>query len=184
MSDALPKPETADEFIAWAMQQNKRYQMCNGEVIAMASERNRHNLTKQQTWLALREAVLAAGLSCTVLGDGATVKVNDQNVYEPDVTVDCSEALDLDSVLAETPVILVEVTSPSSGTLDSQQKLHDYFQVASVQHYLILEPGRKYAVHHARQSDGTILTRILHSGMIDLDPPGVSIDLSSLFPEE
>ena len=67
MAETKTKKITADEFLAWAMAQpeGQRYELCQGEVVAMAPERNRHNLTKQRTWRALDDAVRAGNMACT-----------------------------------------------------------------------------------------------------------------------
>ena len=44
----LPRPlrMTADEFLAWAMEQEGRYELASGEVVAMAPERAAHSRAK------------------------------------------------------------------------------------------------------------------------------------------
>jgi Uma2 family endonuclease len=148
----------------------------------MAPERNRHNLTKQRTWRALDDAVRARNMACTVLGDGATVIVDEITAYEPDVTVQCGAEIDLDAVTADHPLILVEVVSPATGDVDTGQKLEDYFRLPSVRHYLILRAEAKTVIHHARRADGAILTAILKEGVLTLDPPGLTVEVAALFP--
>jgi hypothetical protein len=48
-------------------------------------------------------------------------------------------------------------------------------------HYLIVDLGRRRIVHFRRQTDGMISVAILHDGGIALDPPGLSLAVSSLF---
>jgi Uma2 family endonuclease len=65
---------TAEEFIAWALEQpTGRYELDNGTVVATAPERVNHARVKSQGWLALRTAIAARGLACEALPDGATV---------------------------------------------------------------------------------------------------------------
>jgi len=69
---------TADEFISWAMDQpkGKRYELSNGEVVAMPLERVRHTRVKNLIWLRLRETLRARKLACEALGDGVSVRVD------------------------------------------------------------------------------------------------------------
>lgn len=182
MAEPLPKQLMAEAFIQWTMDQPRgRYEMRAGEIVEMSAERNRHNLCKQEAWLALRTAVLAGKLPFTVLGDGATVIVDDHTVYEPDVTVQCGAEIDLDAVTADRPVIVVEVVSPSSRNIDVGAKLSDYFEIESIQHYLILDPEKRRAIHHAR--DGArIASTVLRDGTLTLDPPGITVEVADLFP--
>src|SRR4051812_46294036 len=81
---------TADEFIAWAMEQpSDRYERENGLVVAMSPERVRHAIAKGQAWLALRNAIAAHGLACQAVPDGATVRIDDRTIYEPDALIRC-----------------------------------------------------------------------------------------------
>jgi Uma2 family endonuclease len=79
------------------------------------------------------------------------------------------------------PVIIVEVTSPSTRGLDASVKLSGYFSVASVAHYVMVSPDGPPVVHHARQQDGKILTSIITDGIIRFDPPGLEISVAELF---
>ncbi len=172
----------AQEFLRWVatLPEGQRYELVSGEMVAMAPERNRHNLVKAECWLTLRQAVRKAGVSCTVLSDGATVEVDEENVYEPDVTVQCGMPIDLESTTATHPTILVEVLSPSTQGVDSSKKLLGYFQLASVAHYLVVDPAKQAVIHHYR-SVGGIETTLLHEGSLQLNPPGITLAIADFF---
>ena len=43
-------------------------------------------------------------------------------------------------------------------------------------------PGdRSPGIHHQRQSDGTILTTIVHDGVLTLVPPGIELGVAEMF---
>ena len=169
------------EFLAWAdAQAHGRYELVDGEVFAMSPERARHNLVKLAAALALRDAVLAAKLPCTVFTDGISVVIDDQNTREPDASVQCGVDVDLDSMILQAPMIVVEVASPSSERVDTETKLVDYFSVASICHYLIILPEQRVVVHHRRINGANIETRIVHEGDITLTPPGMALAVAAL----
>ena len=62
-------------------------------------------------------------------------------------------------------------------------KVRRYFELPSIQHYLILDPDDRLVIHYARGADGVLLTRIVSGGEIRLDPPGFTVEAASLFPE-
>ncbi len=173
---------TATEFLEWteALDDNQRYELLAGEPVAMSPERNRHNLVKMSCWRALDNAVRKAGLDCTVLGDGASVVVSDEDVYEPDVTVQCGEAIDLDATSVPYPTIVVEVLSPSTKGIDAGGKLYGYFQLASVLHYVMIDPAKQVIIHHYRVDDA-VRTALIKDGMIEIDPPGIEIAVADCF---
>jgi Uma2 family endonuclease len=173
---------TTDQFIAWAMEQPEgcRYELVAGEVVGMAPERSAHALTKAHLWRRLAEAVEAAELACDVYPDGMTVEIDESHAYEPDALVRCGPRLPDHTVKLNDPVVVVEVRSPSTRARDSGAKLVDYFRLPSVQHYLIVRTEDRALIHHARNADGTILTRIVREGPLRLDPPGLTV--TDLFP--
>ena len=181
MTSPKPLRMTADEFIPWAMDQEGRFELASGEVVATAPERAAHNLVKAEVWRALRDATRSAGLPCQVFTDGMAVRVDENTVYEPDATVRCGEPLDGDAVEFSDPVVVVEVLSPSTRARDAGAKLADYFRLSSVRHYLILRTDTRSAIHHARGEDGAIATAILSEGELRLDPPGLAIALEAVF---
>ena len=63
---ASPLPRmTSAEFVDWAMRQpSGRYELVDGEVVAMSPERSGHNRVKGNVFVALRAAIKAAGLPC------------------------------------------------------------------------------------------------------------------------
>jgi len=173
---------TAAEFLQWTSElpEGDRYELVAGEPVAMAPERNRHNLVKIDCLLSLRQAIRTARLGCTILGDGATVEIDGSNVYEPDVTVQCGKPIDVDATVASHPTILVEVLSPSTKGVDTSDKLIGYFQLPSVEHYLVIDPVRYAVIHHYRAGDG-IGTSLLREGALKLDPPGIELNIVDFF---
>jgi Uma2 family endonuclease len=175
----LPRGLTVDQFVAWYKEQPGRYELHDGDVYAMSPARVRHSVMKGRAYTALTDAVQRAGVPCHVMPDGIAVHVSDRKWYEPDALVYCGPEAPDDDISIANPVIVVEVASPSTVRLDETAKLSGYFDVPSVQHYLIVYPD-KPVVHHQRQADGTILTRLLSTGPLRLDPPGLDLDVESL----
>ncbi len=118
MSVTTPARMTADEFIAWAMQQpeGQRYELVDGEAVGMAPERAGHARAKGLVYEALAQAIRAADVPCEAFPDGMSVRVDADTVYEPDALVRCGSPLDDDAVEVPDPLIVVEVVSPSSAS--------------------------------------------------------------------
>jgi Uma2 family endonuclease len=176
VSDPTPIPRmTSDDFIAWAMIQpeTEDYELAGGEVIAMAPEPVTRVRAKLHIARRLTAAIDAAGVDCEVFLAGPAVVVDATTVYEPDVLVRCGSDLDGETARISDPVIVVEVLSRSTKGRDTGAKLADYFRLPAVRHYLIVQAEDRVIIHHARNDDGSIMTRILHDGPISLDPPGI-----------
>jgi Uma2 family endonuclease len=180
--NVLTKPRmTVDEFLTWAAGRPGRHELYNGEVFSMSPETIGHLEAKIAVYDALRGAVRAQGLACYVLPDGATIRVDSATAYEPDALVYCGQRLPPSTIEIPSPVVVVEVLSPSTQRIDTTLKLEGYFRLPSLFHYLIVDPLRRSVVHHARGADDTIITRIVTDGSITLDPPGLELSLSDIY---
>ncbi|CAA9211855.1 MAG: hypothetical protein AVDCRST_MAG08-145 [uncultured Acetobacteraceae bacterium] len=181
---AQPQPPrmTADEFIAWAMEQpdGGRYELVGGEVVGMAPERVARARVKARVFNALADAIERGGLACEAFPDGMAVQVSADTVYEPDAQVRCGPRLPGSAVTIPDPVVVVEVLSPSTRAHDAGAKLGGYFLLPSVRHYLLLDIRTRTLIHHARAEDGGIATRVARDGAVRLDPPGTALDVAEL----
>src|SRR5438067_1331595 len=150
--NVLPRTRmNVDEFLAWsARQPDDRYELVDGKIIAMTRDSVRHNRTKFAAARALDDAVRAAGLPCSVFVDGVGVRINERTLRIPDVMVHCGADPDPDALIIESPLIVVEVVSPSSKGDDIETKVIDYFSVASIRHYLIIYSEQRVMIHHRR----------------------------------
>ncbi len=180
--NAITQPDfTVEEFLGWAQGRPGRYELIGGKVVAQAAERVAHAVVKGELFVALRDAVRRADASCQALPDGVAVKIGKNTVYEPDAQVYCGPKLPPDARLVENPTVVVEVLSPSTGRNDASRKLVGYLSLASVMHYLIVDPDEPVIIHHRRAEKGVILTEVLRDGEVVLDPPGLRFELSEIY---
>jgi len=172
---------TVAEFLPWARQQPERWELFDGVPMAMAPERVIHGDTKYRAARAFDAAIAKARVPCRFVLDSAAVRIDAKNSYQPDVLVYCGEPLSGEAVEVPEPIIVVEVLSPGDAMTDLRDKLLGYFRVASVQHYLIIDPDKRLVIHHARGKDDVVSTRFLTAGQIALDPPGLALSVADLF---
>jgi Uma2 family endonuclease len=185
MAKALDKPPrhmTVEQFVEWAMTQpDGRYELMDGEVVAMAPERAAHARLKARIWRALETAIVEQGVPCEALPDGMTVRIDARTAYEPNALVHCGKRLSDETVIVPSPLIVVEVLSPKTSSRDVGAKLADYFRVPSIRHYLIARTDRPTIIHHRRGDGDVIETRIVTAGSLQLDPPGITLDLDRIY---
>jgi Uma2 family endonuclease len=184
MSEQLrtpPGPMTVEAFLAWVDEQPKgRYELHDGRVVAMAPELIGHARSKAAAFLALRDAIKAAGLPCEAFVDGPGIRISEEVLYIPDASVNCRGPVANDARFLPEPVIVVEVTSPSTARVDTTDKLEDYFRLPSLHHYIQVNLPRRAVFHHRRHGAG-ILSTLLRGGPLSLDPPGLTIEVENLF---
>ncbi len=182
---AVPKREimSADAFLEWAeAQDDGRYQLIGGEIVAMAPERVEHSHVKRMAANAFDAAIAAAKLPCRAFVDGVSVKIDDATVFEPDALVNCGAPIPRRSLIAPNPVIVVEVISPTSTRRDLAVKFTNYFRHPGVQHYLVVVLENRTVIQHSRAEGDTLKTRIAAIGdRLTFDPPGIAVAVSDLF---
>ena len=132
---------TVDEFLAWGEGRDGRWELQDGELIAMAPERLAHLETKAVALIALTSAIRRAGLPCNAVPDGATVRIAARTAFEPDVLVYCGSRLPPETIEIPEPMMVVEVVSKGTAARDHGVKLAGYFSLPSLVHYLILDPN-------------------------------------------
>ncbi len=172
---------TANEFLRWARQQPERWELFDGVPTAMSPERVIHGDTKYRAARAFDEAITKAQLPCRFVLDSAAVRIDAKSSYQPDVLVYCGDPVAGDALEVPNPVIVVEVLSPGNAMTDLRDKLQGYFLLASIHHYLIVDPDKRLVIHHARGQNGIVATRIVGDGVLTLSPPGLSLPLAGFF---
>jgi Uma2 family endonuclease len=173
---------TVAEFLPWAKRQPERWELFDGVPMAMSPERVIHGDTKYRAARAFDAAIAKARVNCRFVLDSAAVRIDARNSYQPDLLVYCGEPLAGDAVEVPAPIVVVEVLSPGNALTDLRDKLQGYFRVASIQHYLIIDPDKQLVIHHSRRPDDVVGTHIFTSDQIGLDPPGLSLGIGDFFP--
>jgi Uma2 family endonuclease len=179
---ALRKEQmTVTEFLPWAKQQAERFELFDGVPLAMSPERVIHGDTKYRTARAFDNAIAKARVPCRFVLDSAAVRIDTRNSFQPDVLVYCGDPLPGDALEVPAPVIVVEVLSPGNAITDLRDKLQGYFRLVSIQHYLIVDPDKRLVIHHSRGQEEVVATRIVTTGQIALDPPGLTLAVAEFF---
>jgi Uma2 family endonuclease len=171
---------SAAEFRAWAETQKGRWELHDGVAVAMSPERLAHLQAKGAAYRSLRTAIERAGARCEALPDGASVRIAEGTVFEPDALVYCGARLPADAIEIPKPIVIVEVLSPNTAAHDHGAKLTGYFSLPSVTHYLIVDTDRRVVIHHKRGSGEIIETRVLNDGLLRLDPPGIETTVAEM----
>ncbi len=110
-----------------------------------------------------------------------TVRIDAHTAHEPDALVYCGPELAGSAIEVPNPMIVVDVLSPTTRHIDASAKLAGYFRIASVCHFLIVDLDQRIVIHHRRDADNAIATRIMGEGPLRLDPPGIELAIADVF---
>lgn len=124
-----------EEYLASEQVSDIRHEYIGGQVYAMAGAGYNHNCIAANIMRKFGNHL--EGTPCATFVADMKVRLGKDYVY-PDVLVDCGK-LSGDNYFANSPVIIVEVLSPSTRKTDTTTKLIRYINLPSVQEYVLVE---------------------------------------------
>ena len=183
MNVVLPTRMTVDEFLAWAVRQDKgRYELFDGRVVMQQPQNWGHAELCVRVYNALAAAIEHSRVAFYAAPVGMTVRIAKKIAFEPDALVAPLPKPERTDLEIPNPILVVEVLSRSTAKRDRTDKLMGYFKVPSIQHYLLLDPERYEVIWHRRVAGGTLAPpQTLREGSLELDPPGIRLAISDIF---
>lgn len=179
---AQPPRMSVEEFLDWSDGRDGNFELDDGVVIAMASERIVHSRAKGAVYTALVRAVAKAGLPCEAFMEGPGVLTDDATSYQPDGLAQGGPRMPGNARTIDHPVIVVEILPPSTAYRDLGRNARNYFRVPSIAHYLIVDADDRVVTHNRLGDHGVILSKDHTGGELVLDPPGLTVTVANLLP--
>ena len=144
---------TVEEFLDFAERSEHRHEYIDGEPVRLRPEKLDHFVICANVTFSLGRQ--RADNDCEVLGSGMLVKVDETRLLAPDLSVVRGEPqTECDTRLLLNPILVVEVTSPSSADYDRVSKRQFYADVPSIQAYLIVDQHRVLVELYTRSETG------------------------------
>ncbi len=175
LAESLPR--TVEAFDAWHARRPERWEFVGGRPRMMAPASRRHTIIKGNVYRAIESGLGDRG--CRAYVDGLQVRTDAISAI-PDVVVECGPA-DLDSPVADRPVVIVVILSPSSEEDDTGRKWRAYRQIAGLQHYLVVSQTARLVEIHSRTGPFSWDERFPTEGAIDLPAIGVTLSFDELY---
>ena len=129
-----PVPMDKDTFLVWAQGREGRLELVERRVVTLVGGSKTHALIASQLMRALWARIDVT--KWVVLGSDLAVDVGPDSLRYPDAIVDSIGGQR--ALLATAPVLIAEVLSPSSATLDLGDKAAEYLRLPSLATYLVL----------------------------------------------
>ncbi len=164
---------TVEEYLGNEEISRIKHEYVDGRLFAKSGTTRRHNTIAGNVFSALRSHVLKS--ACQAYIADIKVQVESANCfYYPDVMVAC-DGLDSRSVFTKAPVLIVEVLSKSTASIDRREKVSAYRQIPCLQEYLIVHQLKRRIELHQKIASGQWQVLELMDGTIELldsTPPG------------
>ena len=157
-----------------------KHEYIEGEVYAMAGTSDVHNLIAGDLYALLVNHL--RGSRCQPFFGEIKVRVTEKVYYYPDVLVSCEQNPE-DPYFRNQPILIIEVTSPSTERIDRSEKLLYYLQMPSLQEYVIVDQQKMNVEVHRRQANGRWITYIFNENddVVELASVELSIPLPDLY---
>lgn len=128
------KPMSVTEFLEWEDGQSLKYEFDGMRPVTMSEGTAAH--ARIQRNLAISVGGRLVGTRCEFFGSDIKIEAAGRIRY-PDGLVLCSQPAD-DTKVIQDPVVIFEVSSPSTAGTDIFAKNEEYAATPSVQRYMIL----------------------------------------------
>ena len=151
----LKTKTTVEDYLAAERESAVRHEYVEGQIYATAGASDNHgriviNLTTALS-LHLRDS------RCEPFAGETKVQVTRNVYYYPDLLVSCEEN-PASPYFRNEPVLVVEVTSPSTERVDRSEKPLFYRQMPSLREYAVIDQQRAHVELHRPQPDGGWIT--------------------------
>jgi Uma2 family endonuclease len=119
-------------FLAWVQGREERYELVGGHVVMMTGASRNHGRIVSNLVFALRSQL---NPQWEIIADFG-LDSGPKTLRYPDIVVDRADSDGADYT-ANAPVLLIEVLSPSSETLDLEDKAAEYLRLSNLAAYIV-----------------------------------------------
>lgn len=177
MTVALRKPMSLDAFLDWEERQPLRYEFDGFQPVAMTGGTSEHSAIEGNLITALTNRL--RGKPCRPHGSHLKIKVADSIRY-PDAFVVCTPIPARTTVVTD-PVVVFEVLSPTTATIDRIVKNQEYRDTPSVQRYVMLEQDQQAATVFARVGEDWVGHVLSGDAVLSMPEIGIELPLAELY---
>src|SRR5436305_8779906 len=169
MNVQLPIRLDKPAFLAWVQGREERYELADGRVVMMTGASRTHGLLVLNIAMLLRRQLDPR----SVIADFG-LDAGPRTLRYPDVMVDRAGG----DYTTNDPVLLIEVLSPSTETLDLGDKAAEYLQLPNLAAYIVIAQREAKAWAWLRHAAGSPGGRAVIAGLDKMIAiPALSIEL-------
>jgi Uma2 family endonuclease len=166
-------PMDKDTFLAWAQGREGRFELVERRVMTTCASSKTHALIASQLMRALWARIDVT--KWVVLGSDLAVDVGPDSLRYPDAIVDSVGGQR--ALVATAPVLIAEVLSPSSATLDLGDKAAEYLRLPSLATYVVLSQDEIKAWVYMKGSEQHPGPEPIRGADATITVPALGIDL-------
>lgn len=179
----LPKLKTkisVEDYLEGEKISPVKHEFVEGEVYAIAGTSDNHSRIAGNTFVAL--SIHLRDSICEPFAGETKAQVTRNVYYYPDVLVSCEENPE-NPYFRNAPILIIEVTSPSTAHIDRREKLLFYQQMPCVQEYAVIDQHKINIELHRRQPNDTWITYFFDAtdDEIEFQSVGLTLPITEIY---
>lgn len=176
--DIVQEKITAQDFVVMANAlPDKRFELIDGQIIAMVNTKPRHNLIMNNLSWLFQGHFRNNEYPCHFFSDIAC-KIDEYNCPQPDILVVCNDSIHKD--LLEYPTVVGEIFS--SNRENDVKKLARYKNCPSISEILLIEQVRAEITVHKRGKFGRWSEQVYQNGdEIELESINLTLQVDDIY---
>ena len=178
MASPAPRRMTLDEFLEWDDGTDTRYELIEGEIVAMAPAMPEHATIVPNLAGALGQRLRPP---CFILAGAGVVRPDrPDHFYIPDLLVTCTPIPQGIRYVPE-PRLIVEVLSPSTRRYDRDVKLDGYRAIPTVEEILLVWSEERRVQLWQRDGERWIVEDLIGDAEVRLASLDDAIALATIY---
>jgi Uma2 family endonuclease len=171
------KKLTVEEYLELEKTSEVRHEYVDGELLAMAGEKRRHNNLVGRLYRLLID--IASNQKCEVVFETVKLRTRTTRYRYPDLVVSCAPGDD--DYFIDNPCFIAEVLSSSTEQTDITKKLEEYTRLPTVERYITVSQNSRFVVVYKREGEKWLVEALDETGEFDVPCLETKVTLERLY---
>ena len=171
------KKLSVEDYLELEKTATTRHEYVDGELLAMAGEKRRHNNLVRQLVLLLTTPALEK--QCELVFETVKLRTRTTRYRYPDLVISCNPGHD--DYFIENPCFIAEVLSGSTEETDIGKKLEEYTHLSSVESYILISQSSRFVIVYKREGNKWLVEPLDETGQFDVPCLNRTITLEQLY---
>jgi Uma2 family endonuclease len=171
------KKLTVEEYLELEKTSEIRHEYVDGELLAMAGKKRRHNRLGLRLVRLLND--VAESGDCELVFESVKLRTRTTRYRYPDLVVSCAPGDD--DYFIDNPCFIAEVLSSSTEQTDITKKLEEYTRLPTVERYITVSQNSRFVVVYKREGDKWVVEALDETGEFDIPCLDTKVTLEQLY---
>jgi Uma2 family endonuclease len=172
-----PKLLSVEEYLELEKTSEVRHEYVDGELIAMAGEKRRHNRLALRFVILLEDALQKR--QCELVVEGVKLRTRTTRFRYPDVMISCAPGDD--EYFLDNPCFIAEILSDTTAHTDLTKKLDEYKKLPTLERYALVSQSSPFVILYKRVSEHWEVETLDGEGEIDIPCLETKMTLEQLY---